>query len=167
MLAAQARAADHHPVSAGWELDVEPRMFTCVAEASAVEDAGMAAQDNLQRTGPNLERTGPLKLSHEISPTGETVVKLAGELDIASAEAAVSYITDILDRHGGPVIVDLNALAFCDARGLAALVRMAGYAEQRGCPFRLASPTPSLVKIMRITGLDRRFFPSQAPPPHR
>ena len=167
MLAAQARAADH-PVSAGWwELDAEPRMFTCVAEANAVEDAVTAAQDNLERTGPNLERTGPLELSHQISPTGETVVELAGELDIASAEAAVSYITDILDRHGGPVIVDLNALAFCDARGLAALVRMAGYAEQRGCPFRLASPSPSLVKIMRITGLDRRFFPSQAPPPHR
>jgi anti-anti-sigma factor len=94
-------------------------------------------------------------------------VELDGDLDIASAEAAVSYITDILDRHSGPVIVDLTALAFCDARGLAALVRLAGYAEQRGCPFRLASPSPSLVKIMRITGLDRRFFPSQAPPPHR
>jgi hypothetical protein len=35
---------------------------------------------------------------------------------------------------------------------------MAGYAEQKGCPFRLASPSGSLVKIMRITGLDRRFL---------
>jgi len=39
---------------------------------------------------------------------------------------------------------------------------MAGYAEQAGCEFRLASPRPSLVKIMRITGLDRRFLASQA-----
>ena len=61
-------------------------------------------------------------------------------------------------RHRGPVIVDLAALVFCDARGLAALVRMAGYAEQKSCPFQLASPSPSLVKIMRITGLDRRFL---------
>ena len=45
--------------------------------------------------------------------------------------------------------------AFCDAGGLTALVRMARYAERNGCPFRLASPSPSLVKIMRITGLDR------------
>ena len=78
---------------------------------------------------------------------------------------AVNYVTDIIDRHRGPVIVNLTALAFCDARGLAALVRMAGYAEQKGCPFRLASPSPSLVKIMRITRLDRRFLTSQASAP--
>ena len=83
---------------------------------------------------------------------------LDGELDFASADAAVCYVKDVIDRHPGPVIVDLAALVFCDARGLAALVRMAAYAEQKSCPFRLASPSPSLVKIMRITGLDRGFL---------
>jgi hypothetical protein len=39
---------------------------------------------------------------------------------------------------------------------------MAGYAERKGRPFRLASPGPRLVKIMRITRLDRRFLTSQA-----
>ncbi len=105
----------------------------------------------------------PLELSYRISLAGEAIVDLDGELDIASAEAAVSYVKDVIDRHGGPVIVDLKALAFCDARGLAALVRMAGYAEQRGRTFQLASPSLSLVKIMRITGLDRRFLAFQGP----
>ena len=114
----------------------------------------MAAQDDPQETAP-------LELSHRICPTGEAVVDFGGELDFATAEAAVSYVRDVIDRHRGPVMVDLTALAFCDARGLAALVRMAGYAEQKGCPFRLASPSPSLVKIMRITGLDRRFLASR------
>ena len=95
-------------------------------------------------------------------PTGETVVNLGGDLDILSAELAVSYVRDVIDRHRGPVEVNLTALVFCDANGLAALVRMARYAEQKGRPFRLASPRPSLVKIMRITGLDRRFLASQA-----
>jgi anti-anti-sigma regulatory factor len=45
------------------------------------------------------------------------------------------------------------------------LLRLAGYAEQAGCEFRLISPRPSLVKIMRITGLDRRFLASRAPCP--
>ena len=57
--------------------------------------------------------------------------------------------------------MDLTALVFCDARGLAALVRMAGHAKQKGRPFRVASPSPSLVKIMRITGLDRTFLASR------
>jgi len=130
-------------------------MLICVAEARAVEEPAMAA--------PDVARTAPLKLSHRICPTGEAVVKLRGELDIASAEMAVSYVSDITDRHHGPVTVDLTALAFCDAQGLAALIRMAGHAAERGRRFRLASPSPSLVKIMRITGLDHKFLTSQAP----
>ena len=100
----------------------------------------MAAQDDPQETAP-------LELSHRICPTGEAVVDLGGELDIVSAEVAVSYVRDVIDRYLGPVIVDLTALAFCDARGLAALVRMAGYAEQKGCPFRRGLTQP-------VTGQD-------------
>ncbi len=48
------------------------------------------------------------------------------------------------------MIVDLAALGFYDAGGLGALLRMAGYAEQAGCLFRLARPGAPLVKIMRI-----------------
>jgi anti-anti-sigma factor len=87
---------------------------------------------------------------------------LGGDLDILSADVAVNYVTDVIDRHRGPVTVNLTALAFCDARGLAALVRMAGYADRKGCPFRLASPSPRLIKIMRITRLDRKFLTSPA-----
>jgi anti-anti-sigma factor len=103
-----------------------------------------------------------MKLHHRICPTGEAVVDLGGDLDILSADVAVNYVTNVIDRHRGPVTVNLTALAFCDARGLAALVRMAGYADRKGCPFRLASPSPRLIKIMRITRLDRRFLTSQA-----
>ena len=96
-------------------------------------------------------------------PAGETIVDLGGELDMATAEVAVRYVRDVIDRHRRPVIVDLTTLVFCDARGLAGLVRMAGYAEQMGCMFQLSSPSRSLVKIMRITGLDRRFLTVQYP----
>ena len=120
-------------------------------QAGAVEEVTGAAHGDQCRTVP-------LELSHRVSLAGDAIVDLIGELDIATAEVAVSYVSDVIDRHRRPVIVDLTALAFCDARGLAALVRMAGYAEKMGCPFQLSSPSLSLVKIMRITGLDRRFL---------
>lgn len=120
-----------------------------------------AAGDVIGVARGDQQSTVPLELNHRISLAGEAIVYLGGELDIASAEVAVSYVRDVIDRHRRPVIVDLKALAFCDARGLAALVRMAGYAEQRGRTFQLASPSLSLVKIMRITGLDRRFLAFQ------
>ena len=109
---------------------------------------------------------GQLELSHRVLPTGEAVAGIGGELDFATAEMAVRYVSRVIDSHRGPVIVDLTALGFCDAQGLSALVRMAGYAERAGRPFRLVSPSPSVVKIMRITGLDRRFLvpPASRPP---
>jgi anti-anti-sigma factor len=132
---------------------METTMLTQVADARAVEEATAVAgaQDDLQKGAP-------LELSHRISPAGEAVVDIAGELDIATAEPAVRYVSQVIDRHRGPVIVDLTALGFCDASGLSGLLRMTGHAQQAGCPFRLASPSPSLVKIMRITGLDHRFL---------
>ena len=54
----------------------------------------MAAQDDPQETAP-------LELSHRICPTGEAVVDLGGDLDIVSAEVAVSYVRDVIDRTAG------------------------------------------------------------------
>ena len=103
-----------------------------------------------------------IELSHRVRSGDQVVVVLGGELDIVSAEMAVSYVRDVIDRCPGPVVVDLTALTFCDAQGLGALLRIAGYAERSGCEFRLAPPRPSLVKIMRIARLDRTFPASQA-----
>jgi anti-sigma B factor antagonist len=113
-----------------------------------------AAQDDEQ------QQAASLALSHGVVPTGEVIVNIDGDLDIATTETAVSYVRDVIDHHRGPVIVNLAGLEFCDARGLSALLRMANHADQAGCSFMLASPSPPLVKLMRITGLDRRLLPS-------
>ena len=131
-------------------------MPTDVAEARSAGEPSVVAGVHADTL-----RAAPPGLSHRISPAGEAVVGIDGELDIATAGAAVSYVRDVIDRHGGPVTVDLTALRFCDACGLSALVSMAAYAQQAGRPFRLASPSLALVKLMRITGLDRKFL---APP---
>jgi anti-sigma B factor antagonist len=144
----------------GWETGTTT--LTPVVEAAATGEAitVTGADDDLQRAAPP-------GLSHQILAAGEAVVDIGGELDIATADVAVSYVRQIIDRHRGPVIVDLSALGFCDASGLGALLRMAGYAKQAGRPFRLASPSRSLVKIMRITGLDRSLAPPDGCPPDR
>lgn len=108
-----------------------PSQVAAMSKARADEEVTGAAHGDQQRTVA-------LELSHRISLAGEAVVGLGGELGIVSAEIAVRKI---IDRHRRPVIADLAMLSFCDARGLAALVRMAGYTEQMGCTFRLASPS--------------------------
>lgn len=103
------------------------------------------------------EEPSPLWMSLWVMTDGEVVIYLGGALDISSAEVAFGHIGDLIDRSRGPVVVDLSGLDDCDAHGLRALVRMRGYAERSGIAFQFASPRESLVKIMRITGLDLEF----------
>jgi anti-sigma B factor antagonist len=105
------------------------------------------------------ERIEPaqLLLSVRTEPDGEQVVSVTGELDIATAEQAYAYISEVIDGWPMPVSVDLSGLTFCDASGLGVLARIARHARQAGHQFRLAAARPSLLKIMRITGLDRAY----------
>jgi anti-anti-sigma factor len=115
-----------------------------------------------------------LELSTCTGANGYQVVSVAGELDIATAEQAYSYITEVIDGRptgfkgvagSAPVTVDLSGVTFCDASGLGALARLARYARAAGRQLSLTSARPSVMKIMRITGLDR-VFPELHPPVH-
>jgi anti-sigma B factor antagonist len=84
-------------------------------------------------------------------------VTVTGELDIATAEQAYSYISGVIDGWPTPVSVDVSGVTFCDASGLGVLAKAARHARQAGRQLSLISARPSLLKIMRITGLDRAF----------
>ena len=107
-----------------------------------------------------------LELSCRTAPNGYQVVSVTGELDIATAEQAYSYISEVIDARPAPVTVDLSGLTFCDAAGLGALARIARHAREAGRQLMITSARPSVLKIMRITGLDRVFpelIPSARP----
>ena len=102
-----------------------------------------------------------LELSCATDGDGNQIISVTGELDVATAEQAYAYISDVIDAWLGespaPVSVDLSGLTFCDASGLGALARVARHARQAGRQLRLTAARPSLLKIIRITGLDRAY----------
>jgi anti-sigma B factor antagonist len=116
---------------------------------------------------PELEAVPPeavqLELSCRTGPDGNQVISVTGELDIATAEQAYAYISEVIDSWPTMVSVDLSGLTFCDASGLGALAKIARHARQAGRPLRLTSARPSLLKIIRLTGLDG-LFPELRPP---
>ena len=124
--------------------------------ASACAAAPDGGSDGSVITAQRVEPV-QLELSCRTEDDGSQVVSVTGELDIATAEQAYTYISDVIDCWPAPVSVDLAGLTFCDASGLGALARVARHARQAGRPLKLISARPSLVKIMRITGLDRTF----------
>jgi anti-sigma B factor antagonist len=98
-----------------------------------------------------------LELSCRAGADGNQVVSVTGELDIATAEQAYAYISEVIDSWPTPVSVDLSGLTFCDASGLGVLAKIARHARQAGRQLKLTSVRPSLLKIMRLTGLDGVF----------
>lgn len=109
-----------------------------------------------------------LELSCRPGPNGYQVISVTGELDIATADQAYSYISEVIDGRPAPVTMDLSGLTFCDASGLGVLAKAARHAREAGRQLILTSARPSVLKIIRITGLDRVFpelYPSAHPLP--
>jgi anti-anti-sigma factor len=106
------------------------------------------------------EPGGTIRLSCRDLHEGGALVAIAGELDVATAERTVRYISDVIDRHHGPVSVDLSDLAFCDACGLGAMLKVAAHAERSGRRIEFTRPRRSLIKIMRITGVNHLLAPA-------
>ena len=126
------------------------------ADGAAGQDGG---SDVVVMTAERILGLEPLQLelSCQLDGDGNQVVSVTGELDIATAEQAYLYISDVIDGWPTPVSVDLSGLTFCDASGLGVLARIARHARQAGRQLRLTAARPSLLKIMWITGLDRAF----------
>jgi anti-sigma B factor antagonist len=81
-----------------------------------------------------------------------------GELDIATAEQAHAYLRRVVDgEKKGKITLNLAGLTFCDAAGLGVLAKVAGYARRSGRTLRVTAARPSLLRIMRITGMDAAF----------
>lgn len=136
------------------------RPLNRVNVAAAVPDGGSDAAMTAKRMVPvQAQRVEPaqLELSCQTGANGYQIVSVTGELDIATAEQAYSYISEVIDGRPAPVTVDLSGLTFCDASGLGVLARIARHAREAGRQLMLTSARPSLMKIMRITGLDRAF----------
>jgi anti-sigma B factor antagonist len=112
--------------------------------------------------GPD-ESGSALRLSCRVRRDGGAVVAIRGELDLATADRTVRYVSRVIDRHHGLVSADLSGLAFCDACGLGALIRIAGYAEQAGRRIEFIRPSRTLTRLMRLTGLYGRLV-VPAPP---
>jgi anti-anti-sigma factor len=104
-----------------------------------------------------------LELAYQVTSDGRATVRVRGELDIATADQAYAYLRDLVDSQDGPVTMNLAELTFCDAAGLGVLARAAGYARRSGRSLKLTAARPSLLRIMRITGMDQAFPEVRSP----
>jgi anti-sigma B factor antagonist len=92
-------------------------------------------------------------------PQGCTVVKLCGELDVASVPELRDRLLVILDRRKPTLLIlDLTELDFMDSSGTAVLVNAQRRARLLGCTLALVAPQPAVSRVLQVCGLDQYFL---------
>lgn len=85
------------------------------------------------------------------------VIHVAGEVDVYTSPALKTALLDATSDGCRVVIVDLGMVPFIDSSGLGVLVGALRRLRESEGELRLVSHHETVVKILRITGLDRVF----------
>jgi anti-sigma B factor antagonist len=91
-------------------------------------------------------------------------VALEGEVDVYTAPGLKTQLVELIDDGCISIILDLEKVAFIDSSGLGVLVGVLRRAREKGGAVRIICTRDSVLKIFRITGLDKVFpiFPDAA-----
>jgi anti-anti-sigma factor len=101
------------------------------------------------------EESGPPGAQLTIADgTGDTglVVRLAGELDLASVGLLAAPLEELLGRPPQPLVLDLSELTFMDSSGIAVLIRVANHFEQ----LETRGAQPAVRRVIEVLGLADR-----------
>jgi anti-anti-sigma factor len=85
-----------------------------------------------------------------VDPSGVATVAVAGDVDIANADALKAAVQAATTGQPQRLIFDVGELRFIDSAGLAVLL----YATECGAPVELLNPSPAVRRLVELTGLS-------------
>lgn len=88
---------------------------------------------------------------------GVCTIVLSGEVDVYTAPQLKESLVAQIESGCPRVIVDMNGVGFIDSSGLGVLVSGLRRAKERDGCIRLVCTREHVLKIFRITGLDKVF----------
>ena len=99
-----------------------------------------------------MERT---ELSIDVRrTTAETVVSLAGEIDLSTVGRLSNMVSEVLASEPPPrVVLDMTGVTFCDSQGLGTLVVLSRKASMSQSCLVLTKVADFLLRVLDITGL--------------
>ena len=85
---------------------------------------------------------------------GTVVIRLDGELDLATRDQIVLAVRGVLPTfHPDVLVLDLAGVSVLDSAGIGALVSCWKLAQDAGCRLSLRNPRPLAYAQLRLTGL--------------
>ena len=105
----------------------------------------------------------PELFQHEQHREGDAIViVIRGELDMASAPAALDLLTSAIRE--GDVVIDASELSFIDSSGIRSLVeaqREANLGIGTGRVVTVRNPSTPVRRVLEVTGLDALIEPDR------
>jgi anti-sigma B factor antagonist len=113
-------------------------------------------------THPATDDTSALVPAVMAGSDGAVVVTLEGDLDIVSAPAIRERLLSLLRPGASRLVIDMSAIRYADASGVAVLGSTQRRAVLLGGGVRLAAPVPDVARVLAATGISRhlRVYPS-------
>jgi anti-sigma B factor antagonist len=115
-----------------------------------------------QDFGTSVEQRGDVCVFFR---SDETLIRLAGEVDLALAEA-LAFVAEEATERASPIRVDVSQVRFIDSTGLSLIGRVAAVELRAGRRVRVEGADRRLRDLLRISGLspvlDLDRFPSSA-----
>jgi anti-anti-sigma factor len=108
-------------------------------------------------TRPATEDTGPAAFTVVTGHNGTVIVTLGDDLDIVSAPAVRERLLSLLRPDASRLVIDMSAIRYADASGLAVLVSTQRRAVLLGGTLRLAAMQPEVARVLTVTGFSRRL----------
>jgi anti-anti-sigma factor len=108
-------------------------------------------------THPVAEDIGPVTFTVLTALDGTVIVAIRGDLDIASAPAVRERLLSLLRPGACRLVVDMSAVRYADASGLAVLASTQRRAALLGGGLRLAAPRPEVAMALTAAGLSRHL----------
>ncbi|WP_018352280.1 STAS domain-containing protein [Longispora albida] len=99
-----------------------------------------------------------MELSLETEAVADrTLLRVSGEIDVYTAPKLRERLVELADSGAKDIVVDLELVEFLDSTGLGVLVGGLKRAKASSGSFVLVCDQPRLLKIFRITGLEKVF----------
>ena len=84
-------------------------------------------------------------------------VSVSGEVDIFNSQDMKKTLTDLISEKNADMTVDCAGLEYMDSTALGALVAVLKNVRNYGGVMRLENVRPNLLKLFKITNLDKAF----------
>ena len=99
-----------------------------------------------------------------VNTAAQTRLEVGGELDVGTVGPLRDHLDALIDNGIGAVHVDMSLVTFCDSTTLSVLVGAFTRLREAQRPMRVINPSPSVVRVLQLSGLDTLLLDGDQPP---